>query len=140
MLISLSEVADKVTAQLSAQMDAGGLTNESAETTQAASLVAELTSANSQLSSMLQLMGQRMQALQQNFVAMAAVLQPALQAAAQLAPLVLKGWALLEQPAARQLEAARAAATRSCAYLCCANLGGEGGPFAGQGVGSMRCR
>ncbi|PRW60748.1 starch binding domain-containing [Chlorella sorokiniana] len=32
-----------------------------------------------------------------------------------------------------------AAATRSCAYLRCANLGGEGGPAIGQGVGSMRC-
>jgi len=47
---------------------------------------------------------------------------------------------LTPAPEAAQLELAQAAATRSCAYLCCANLGGEGGPAAGQGVGSMRCR
>ncbi|KAI3433826.1 hypothetical protein D9Q98_003630 [Chlorella vulgaris] len=34
------------------------------------------------------------------------------------------------------LELAQAAATRSCAYLRCANLDGEGGPAAGQGAGS----
>ncbi len=39
----------------------------------------------------------------------------------------------------RQLAVAQAAAGRSCAYLRCANLGGEGGPTAGQGAGSMRC-
>ena len=38
------------------------------------------------------------------------------------------------------LEAARAAAARSCAYLRCANLGGGGGPAAGQGEGRLRCR
>ncbi|PRW60685.1 phosphatidylinositol N-acetylglucosaminyltransferase [Chlorella sorokiniana] len=38
-----------------------------------------------------------------------------------------------------QLALAQAAPTRSCAYLRCANLGGEGGPAAGQGAGSMRC-
>ncbi|KAI3433879.1 hypothetical protein D9Q98_003681 [Chlorella vulgaris] len=37
------------------------------------------------------------------------------------------------------LELAQAAATRKCAYLCCANLAGEGGPAAGQGAGSQRC-
>ncbi|KAL4859692.1 hypothetical protein ACK3TF_000769 [Chlorella vulgaris] len=37
------------------------------------------------------------------------------------------------------LELAKAAATRSCAYLRCANLAGEGGPAAGQGAGSQRC-
>ncbi len=42
--------------------------------------------------------------------------------------------------AERQLALAQAAAGRSCAYLRCANLGGEGGPAAGQGAGSMRCR
>ncbi len=47
---------------------------------------------------------------------------------------------LTPAPEAAQLELAQAAAARSCAYLCCANLGGEGGPAAGQGVGSMRCR
>ena len=45
-----------------------------------------------------------------------------------------------ERHAETQLALAQAAATRSCAYLCCANLGGEGGPAAGQGAGSMRCR
>jgi hypothetical protein len=37
------------------------------------------------------------------------------------------------------LELAQAAATRSCAYLRCANLAGEGGPAAGPGTGSQRC-
>ncbi|KAI3433913.1 hypothetical protein D9Q98_003715 [Chlorella vulgaris] len=37
------------------------------------------------------------------------------------------------------LELAQAAATRSCAYLRCANLASEGGPAAGQGAGSQRC-
>ncbi|KAL4447721.1 hypothetical protein ABPG75_004940 [Micractinium tetrahymenae] len=41
--------------------------------------------------------------------------------------------------AAAQLELAQAAATRSCAYLRCANLGAEGGPGAGQQPGSKRC-
>ncbi|PRW60171.1 hypothetical protein C2E21_1998 [Chlorella sorokiniana] len=41
---------------------------------------------------------------------------------------------------AAALEVAQATAARSCAYLRCANLGGEGGPAAGQGVGSQRCR
>jgi hypothetical protein len=37
------------------------------------------------------------------------------------------------------LELAQAAATRSCAYLRCANLAGEGGPAAREGLGSQRC-
>ncbi|KAI3433914.1 hypothetical protein D9Q98_003716 [Chlorella vulgaris] len=37
------------------------------------------------------------------------------------------------------LELAQAAAIRSCAYLRCANLAGEGGPAARQGAGSQRC-
>ena len=45
-----------------------------------------------------------------------------------------------EQHADAQLALAQAAATRSCAYLRCANLGGGGGPAAGEGVGSQRCR
>lgn len=48
--------------------------------------------------------------------------------------------ALLGQEQATRMAMARAAASRSCAYLCCANLQAEGGPAAGQGVGSMRCR
>lgn len=45
-----------------------------------------------------------------------------------------------EQRSKDRLQLARVAAKRSCAYLCCANLGGEGGPAAGEGVGSSRCR
>ncbi|KAI3433910.1 hypothetical protein D9Q98_003712 [Chlorella vulgaris] len=37
------------------------------------------------------------------------------------------------------LELAQASASRSCAYLRCANLAGEGGPAARQGAGSQRC-
>ncbi|KAL4859676.1 hypothetical protein ACK3TF_000754 [Chlorella vulgaris] len=44
-----------------------------------------------------------------------------------------------EPQAGDALELAQAAATRSCAYLRCANLAGEGGPAAGQGAGSQRC-
>ena len=66
--------------------------------------------------------------------------QPLLAPAAALAPLLREHWAQPEQAAANQLAVARVAAARSCAYLCCANLGGEGGPAAGQGVGSQRCR
>ncbi len=40
----------------------------------------------------------------------------------------------------RRLVLARAAATRSCAYLGCANVAGQGGPAAGKGEGSARCR
>ena len=44
------------------------------------------------------------------------------------------------QQAAAQLELARAAAGRSCAYLRCRNVQAEGGAMAGEGAGSMRCR
>ncbi len=56
------------------------------------------------------------------------------------AALMQQYYALPAVEAERQLALAQAAAGRSCAYLRCANLGGEGGPAAGQGVGSMRCR
>ena len=60
--------------------------------------------------------------------------------ARQLATALLAWWRRPEERQAAALELAQAAATRSCAYLRCANLGGEGGPAAGQGAGSMRCR
>ncbi len=67
-------------------------------------------------------------------------LRPLLQPAAGLAALMQQYYALpaVEQP--RQLAVAQAAAGRCCAYLRCANVGGEGGPAAGEGVGSKRCR
>lgn len=49
-------------------------------------------------------------------------------------------WALPEHASAQQLEVAQVAALRSCAYMRCANVAAQGGPAAGQGVGSMRCR
>ena len=58
----------------------------------------------------------------------------------QLAGAVQALWQRPEAQQEQQLEAAQAAATRSCAYLRCANLGGEGGPAGGEGVGSKRCR
>ena len=67
-------------------------------------------------------------------------LRQLLQPAADLAALMRQYYALPAVAAERQLALAQAAAGRSCAYLRCANLGGEGGPAAGQGVGSMRCR
>ena len=60
--------------------------------------------------------------------------------AADLAALMQQYYALPAVEAETQLALAQAAARRSCAYLRCANLGGEGGPAAGQGAGSMRCR
>ncbi len=59
----------------------------------------------------------------------------------QLAAAVMQQYhALPEVESKRRFAVAQAAAGRSCAYLRCANLGGEGGPAAGQGAGSMRCR
>jgi hypothetical protein len=55
--------------------------------------------------------------------------------AAELEP----AWQLTQEVAQQRLEHARAAATRSCAYLACANLALEGGPAAGEGKGSLRC-
>ncbi|KAL4419917.1 hypothetical protein ABPG75_007015 [Micractinium tetrahymenae] len=67
-----------------------------------------------------------------------------LPALAELGAALQAHWALPEQAQAAALERHGAAATRSCAYLRCANLGGvgalhRGGPAAGQGVGSKRC-
>ena len=61
------------------------------------------------------------------------------QPAAALARLLQQYWQLPEQQAAGRLEVAQAGATRSCAYLACANLGGGGGPATGEGVGSKKC-
>ncbi len=58
----------------------------------------------------------------------------------QLAAALLDWWRRPSAQQEQQLEAAQAAAARSCAYLGCANLGGSGGPAAGQGEGSKRCR
>ena len=60
--------------------------------------------------------------------------------AAEVGRLLLQYQEQPQQQDAAQLELVQAAATRACAYLRCANLGGEGGAAAGQGVGSMRCR
>ena len=61
-------------------------------------------------------------------------------AASELVAALQAYWQLPQQRAAADLALAQAAATRSCAYLRCANLGAEGGPEAGEGVGSQRCR
>lgn len=63
-----------------------------------------------------------------------------MQASAQpLAAALRQWWALPDQVAAARLEAAHAAAARSCAHLRCPSLGLEGGAAAGQGVGCKRC-
>ena len=67
-----------------------------------------------------------------------AILQSLLPTAEPLAEALQQFWALPEQEAAARLEAAQAAA-RSCALLCCSNLGLEGGPAAGEGSGSLKC-
>jgi len=62
-----------------------------------------------------------------------------LPAALTVARLLHQHWQAPEQQAADRLELAQAAATRSCAYLRCANLAAEGGPAAGEGASSKRC-
>ena len=66
--------------------------------------------------------------------------QQLLQAASELAGLVQQWQALPAVKKAGRLALARAAAARSCAYLRCANVVGEGGPAAGQGMGGKKCR
>ncbi len=71
----------------------------------------------------------------------AAVHSPWLQASDAITALHAEVSALLHrkpQPG-DELELAQVAATRSCAYLRCANLAGKGGSAAGQGAGSQRC-
>ena len=63
-----------------------------------------------------------------------------LRAAAAVAELLQRHWQEPEQVAAARLELAHCATSRSCALLQCANLAGEGGSAAGQGVGSKKCR
>ena len=70
----------------------------------------------------------------------AAQMQQLLQPAADLAALMQQHYALPAIDKPHQLALAQAAAGRCCAYLRCANVEGEGGPAAGEGVGSKRCR
>ncbi|KAI7839791.1 hypothetical protein COHA_006590 [Chlorella ohadii] len=60
-------------------------------------------------------------------------LRPLLQPAADLAALMQQYYALPEIDQPHRLAVAQAAAGRCCAYLRCANAGGEGGPAAGKG-------
>ena len=73
-------------------------------------------------------------------VGLSAVLRSILPPARTLAAALLDWWRRPSVQQQLQLEAAQAAAARSCAYLRCANLGGGGGPAARQGEGSQRCR
>ena len=66
--------------------------------------------------------------------------QQALPPARRLADTLLEGWLHTSAGQEQQLEAAQAAAARSCAFLRCANLGGGDGPASGEGKGSQRCR
>lgn len=67
-------------------------------------------------------------------------LKASLPAARRLATALQAWWGRPSQQQADKLELATAATVRSCAYLCCADLGGEGGSAAGEGAGSKRCR
>ena len=70
----------------------------------------------------------------------AAQLEQLVQPAADLAGL-MRQWLQLPATAQQeQLAMSRAAAARSCAYLRCANVAGQGGPAAGQGIDGKRCR
>jgi hypothetical protein len=61
---------------------------------------------------------------------------PQAEASAQL---LWQHWHQPARQAVARLELAQAAATRCCAYLRCAQLGAQGGPAAGEGLGSKRC-
>lgn len=65
-----------------------------------------------------------------------APLQALLPLVVPLASCLTAFWQQPEQQALQQQLQARAAATRSCAYLRCANVGAEGEPSAGQGLGA----
>ena len=67
-------------------------------------------------------------------------LQQLVQPATELASLMQQYLALPAVEEQQRLVLARAAAVRSCAYLRCANVAGEGGLAAGQAASSMRCR
>ena len=67
-------------------------------------------------------------------------LQQLVQPASELAGLIQQWLQLRGTVVQELLVASQAAAARSCAYLRCANVAGQGGPAAGQGVGSARCR
>ncbi|EFN53486.1 hypothetical protein CHLNCDRAFT_136779 [Chlorella variabilis] len=70
-----------------------------------------------------------------------ATLRQSLPAAVAAAELLRQHWAAQEEQAEvpARVQVAQAVVTRSCAYLGCANLGAQGGPAAGEGVGSLRC-
>ncbi|KAL4437463.1 hypothetical protein ABPG75_004602 [Micractinium tetrahymenae] len=70
---------------------------------------------------------------------LAALVPRALQVAQQLGAALHAYCQQPEQQRAALAEVALAAASRSCAFLRCANVGGRGGPDAGQGEGSLRC-
>lgn len=67
-------------------------------------------------------------------------LQQLVPAAERVASVVDQYQALPGPSLAILCEVATAAAGRSCAYLRCPNVEAGGGPAAGQGTGSMRCR
>ncbi|PRW60239.1 Zinc finger domain-containing MYND finger domain [Chlorella sorokiniana] len=101
-------------------------------------MVAELQTAASALSEQRRQLLRRLQ-FNTDLADHAVQLQQLVQPAAQLGGLLVQ---MSRSPALekeQQLDLARAAATRSCAYLRCANVAGQGGAAAGQGVGSMRC-
>ena len=70
----------------------------------------------------------------------ASQLRQLLQPATDLAGLMQQWHTLPAVEEEKRVAVARAAATRSCAYLRCANVDGAGGPAAHQGEGSKKCR
>jgi hypothetical protein len=66
--------------------------------------------------------------------------EEALPLAAALAACLEAACVTSGQAAEHALQHVQAAATRSCAYLACANLAHEGGPAAGKLSGNLRCR
>ena len=66
--------------------------------------------------------------------------QSLVEAAAQLAQAVQQQWAEPAQQAQHRLALTQVAAARCCAYLRCPNVQQQGGPAAGEGEGSKKCR
>lgn len=112
----------------------GQIGQSSSPAAEAASLGEELHEAVGALQTVRQAAAQSQSAAERRQATQAALPQ-----AARVAQLLERWFELPQQAAGVRLLLAQAAASRACAYLGCANLGGGGGPFAGEGQGSQRC-
>jgi hypothetical protein len=138
LLTALLETARSLFAKLQEDLAAGTAANPTGAAALSKQLVAALKALDAELHAAVQPMaahegpgpqqGQHMRALQQ-------IVQPA----SALAELGHQVWVLRGFAEEGRLAVAQVAVLRSCAYLGCSNLEQEGGPAAGQGLGSQRC-